>query len=227
MKQFISAVLPLFYFLISCFIPLPTLARADADSYACILQEDVYFYSMETDNSGLFTLPPTYYVKVLFSAQPYTKVEYLTDGAHSKKLVGYCRTNQLTFVDYTPVNPYLYHVFDVTYTAETSAANDDFFHKITVSCTYYGDYKIGSKTYAYVLQNGEFGYVPLPENFSYVKSTEHAQHVAAQTPTPSPSSTAANPAQIAILVILCLLVPILAAIVLRTSKKRPYDFEDS
>lgn len=204
-----------------------TRAHANADAYACVLETDVYFYSAETESSGVFTLPQTYYVKVLFASHPFTKVEYLTDGANSKKLVGYCKTERLTFVDYTPVTPYLYHVFDVTYTAEPAATDDDFFHKITVSCTYYGDYKIGSKTYAYVLQNGAFGYVPLPENFSYVKSTEHARHVAEQSQTTHGAETAANPAQIAILVILCLLVPILAAIVLRTSKKRPYDFEDS
>ena len=228
MKKFFSAVFPLFYLFLSCFPLLPTRAHAAADAYACILQENAYFYASESLSDGLFVLPQTYYVKVLLTGDEFTKVEYLTDGPSSQKIVGYCQTDDLTFVDYTPQTPYLHHVFDVTYTAEHASGENDFFHKITVSCTYYGAYAVGAKTYAYVLQGTQFGYVPLPKDFSYPKSTEHAEHTngtAGETPPTGEAST--NPAQIAILVLLCLLVPLLAALVLRSSKKHPYEFDDS
>ncbi|MBQ8374908.1 MAG: hypothetical protein IJX98_04965 [Clostridia bacterium] len=233
MKKFLFAVFPLFYFILLCVFPLAvnekSAASAEGESYACILEDDVYFYSAESESSGLFVLPKTYYVKILLVAQPFTKVEYLTDGANTQRLVGYCKTDKLTFVDYTPQIPYLYYLFEVTYTAENSAAEDDFLNKITVTCTYYGDYYIGSKTYAYVLQNGSFGYVPKPDGFSYPKSAEHenkTQISDGDSPQEEPAS-GGNGAQIAILIVLCLLVPILAALVVRSSKKQPYDFEES
>ena len=228
MKKFVCAALVLLYSFLSCIPLVPTRAHAATDAYACILQENVYFYESESTESGLFILPQTYYVKVLFASHPFTKVEYLTDSANSKKRIGYCKTEELTFVNYTPKNPYLYHVFDVTYTAEQASGQDDFFHKITLTCTYYGNYTIGAKTYAYVLQGTQFGYVPLPVGFTYPKNTEHADATSpeANSPTTPPGDAGTNPAQIAILVVLCLLVPLLAALVLRSSKKRPFDFDE-
>ncbi len=228
MKKFILAVLPLFYFILLCF---PPTVRADASShgYACVLSDETYFYSSENADGGLFILPRTYYVKVLEIKNPYTKVEYLTDGATTRKLVGYCKTAELTFVDYVPQTPYLYHFFDVTYTAEhTGGSGDGFLNTVTLTCAYYGDYFVGSTAYAYVLQNDGFGYVPRPASLTYPENTEYAERNA---PTDKPSDGAeeepsSNPAQIAILVVLCLLAPILAAIVLRSSRKKPYNFEE-
>lgn len=228
MKKFLfAALVPLFYFIISSFSFSPLPARAEESDYACILSDHAYFYTSESEQSGLFILPKTYYVKVLVASYPYTKVEYLSDGVSTRKIIGYCLTSDLTFVDYTPQMPYLFKTFEVTYTA-SGDISDPFLNKITVTCAYYGDYTVGSKTYAYVLQGDEFGYVPKPESFFYVENTEYAEHTKSEPPKNSGDGeiTDSNPLQIAILVVLCLLVPILAAAVFRSSKKRPYDFDE-
>ena len=163
---------------------------------------------------------------MLLPSYPYSKVEYLSDGTSSRKIVGYCLTSQLTFVEYTPKMPYLFKTFEVTYTANGDTS-DPFLNKITVTCAYYGDYTVGSKTYAYVLQGDTFGYVPKPENFFFTENSEYAEHLKENPPSDSSNGGgSSNPLQIAILIVLCMLVPILAAAVFRSSKKRPYDFEE-
>lgn len=227
MKKFLfAAFVPLFYFIITSlpFFAIP--AKAEDEGYACILTDHAYFYASESEQSGLFILPKTYYVKVLLPSYPYTKVEYLSDGANSRKLIGYCLTSDLTFVDYTPKMPYLFKTFEVTYTANGDA-NDPFLNKITVTCSYYGDYTVGSKNYAYVLQGDSFGYVPKPSDFFFTENPEYAEHLKENPPQDSGEEAgSSSPLQIAILIVLCLLVPILAAAVFRSSKKRPYDFEE-
>ncbi len=228
MKKFLfAALVPLFYFIIVSFPFSPLPAKAEENGYACILSDHAYFYASESEQSGLFILPKTYYVKVLVPSYPYTKVEYLSDGVNTRKLVGYCLTSDLTFVDYVPQMPYLFKTFEVTYTANGDIS-DPFLNKITVTCAYYGDYTVGSKTYAYVLQGDEFGYVPKPEVFFYTENPEYAEHLKENPPEENVEggTGSSNPLQIAILIVLCLLVPILAAAVFRSSKKRPYDFED-
>ena len=155
----------------------------------------------------------------------YTKVEYQTNGLHTKSIVGYCQTHQLTPVDFIPVNPYLYATFEVNYTAENAEAGDDFLGKLTFTCAYYGDYIIGLKQYAYVLREGEYVYVPKPQSFRYAENTEYAEYLSSQTES-TLQSTAATPIQIGFLVVLCLLVPLLSALIIKSSKSPYVDPDD-
>lgn len=215
------------FFCASPFLSLASVHSAsaqNAESYACILTNDVYFHTSETPSAGIFALPKTYYVKVLSIGSPYTKVEYLTDGERTKKLTGYCLTEQLTFIDYTPVNPYLYATFDVIYTAESGEIGDSLLDKIILPCTYYGNYYMGAKEYAYVLQQGTFGYVPMPENFTFPLNDEYAARQ--QTGEILPTKEDDNGMGIALLIVLCLLVPLLTALLVKSAKPLPYEFDD-
>ncbi len=204
-------------------------AQAESYPYACILTDNAFFYASEDEEQGLFLLPKTYFVKVLSKAEPYSKIEYLTDGDNVKKVVGYAKTNQLTFVSYTPETPYLYKQFDVQYRLEGETLDDpSFLHRLTVTCTYYGDYKIGSKTYCYILRGDTFGYIPKPTDFSYAENPEYEQRLSIQqTDVPTDAPPAAeeegntSPAQIAILIALCLLIPVLAALILKPARSLP------
>lgn len=239
MKKFIlAAFLPLLYFLYFLF-PALVAAPVSADeslsltagSYACILSDDTFFYPDNSGRKGLFLLPKTYYVKILETGNEYTKIEYLYDDTYVQKLVGYARTDKLTVVDYVPKRPYLYRLFEISYRLdETPLGDDAFLDEIKMTCAYYGDYKIGSETYCYVLRGEEFGYVPKPADFSYDENTEYAEWLALQeqpvtAPAPSDDEKSSSPAQIAILVALCLLVPVLAALILRPNRKTPYEDE--
>lgn len=243
MKKFIlSALLPLVYFLYTIF-PLATFAvqppkqrisataQTAASGYACILTDDVFFYPTRDEKRGLFLLPKTYYVKVLETSPDFCKIEYLYDDTYVKKLTGYARTSDLTFVDYIPERPYLYYLFEVQYRIdETVLETDGFLNELTVTCAYYGDYKIGSELYCYVLRGDSFGYIPKPTNISYEENPEYAEHVP-PTETSPPTDTkeqsdTSSPAQIAILIALCLLVPVLAALILKPPRRPPYETDE-
>lgn len=226
-------MLPFLYFILVSFSSAAIFpVKADDGTFACIRSEDVYLYSEENDRSGLFVLPYSYYVKILSTGIKYAYVEYLSDGPNTRKITGYCKTSELTFVDYVPQRPYLYYTFDVTYyieDASPSIKDDSFLSSITVTCAYYGEYKVGSKSYCYVLRDSTFGYIPKPAGIAYEPNTEYDDRL-----TEEPTTNVGNfgdketmpPAQIAILVILCILVPVIAALILRPPKKPPYESDE-
>ncbi len=232
----------IFFAVLFLFLNIPVRAnraaaatRPQSGDYACILTDNAFFYSTADDKRGIFLLPRTYYVRLLDYGEEYCRVEYLQDGDKAKRLVGYTKTQDLTFVDYTPLRPYLYYVFEIKYRIEDSEfTTSDFLTEIVLSCVYYGDYKIGPETYCYVLRNGEFGYVPKPSRLYYEENTEYADRLANQTPDSDSSDATKNaekknkssPAQIAILVTVCLLVPILAGLLIKPPKRPPYDMEE-
>lgn len=201
-------------------------------SYACILEES-FFYSVPDDSSGLFLLPQTYYVRLLEYGNEYSKIEYQTDDGRVRKLVGYAKTAQLTFVDYVPVNPYLFYAFDVTYTLDTAyGVSSSFLDQITMTCIYYGDYRIGSKNYCYVLRDGQFGYVPKPVSFVFEPNAEYEEYLksleasaSVSTPSPDAAKPTVSPLNAAILVAICLLIPLIAALILKPPRRPPYDAE--
>ena len=201
-------------------------------SYACILKNNVYLYATPDGKKGLFLLPETYYVRLIEYRPDYSKVEYQHSENDVVRIVGYVQTEKLTFVDYIPLRPYLYYTFDVTYTIEDADAIDSsFLTQITLSCVYYGDYPVGSEDYCYVLRGEEFGYIPKPDHLQWERNTEYEEYLASLTPpisseepVESPDST--PPMQIAILVVICLLVPILAALILKPPKLPSYETEE-
>ena len=218
-------LLTLFIFLI---VGTPTPKKAVADTgaqYACILSDDVYFYTSENEYSGIFTLPKTYYVIILSVGERFTRVEYLTDTKYTRTLVGYCLTYQLTLVDYTPLNPYLYTTFDVVYMAQNGDSNDEILEQLVFTCGYYGEYVIGAKRYVYAYKNGECTYVPYPEYLEYPENTEYEEHLSSSSSEDAVEGTI-NPIQLGVLAVLCLLVPLLTAIILKNNKSPTYDPEE-
>ena len=238
-KRIFRAFLPIVFFLSLCLGSMLTpalTARADASpkpgDYACILEDETFFYAVPEEKRGVFLLPKTYYVRLVEYGEIYCKIEYLTDDTHVKKLTGYAKTEQLTFVEYVPERPFLVYVFDVKYQiSETDKTDSSFLTQLTVTCAYYGDYNVGSETYCYVLRGEEFGYIPKPETLQFEENTEYADYVQAQEETkqssalssesPTDNNSGMSPWQIVILVALCLLVPVLAALILKPSKVEP------
>ncbi len=230
MKKFIlSAVLFFCLIVYSLFpFPAPLFAHAQAGTYACVTQQSAYFYASKDLKRGLFVLPETYYVKVLETDADFCKIEYQTDSEYTQKLVGYARTDALAPVDYTPQTPYFDKLFETTYTIDGSIGGDGFLDEIRLTCAYYGDYEVGSATYCYVLRGGEFGYVPKPDGLTVPKNPEYAEWLASKEPdapvsAPPNEEEGASPAQIAIIIALCLLVPVLSALIIRQPKTQPYD----
>ncbi len=212
-----------------------TAAVATAAEYACIVEDEVFFLATPDSQRGLFVLPKTYFVKVLSYGTEYSKIEYLTDTDTTKRIVGYAQTDKLAFVPFTPARPYLYYDFEVHYKADDSDfTGNGFLTQISVTCGYYGDYAIGPNTYCYVYQNGEYGYVPKPQGLRFEENTEYADYLSTQTPPKDEDGTTAapkqsggsSPIQIAILIAVCLLIPVLAGFLIKPSKKPPYDTDE-
>ena len=198
--------------------------------YAYIADDSTFFYTAKDESNGLFLLPKTYYVKLLEAAPDFCKVEYMYDNEYARKLVGYVKTSRLTFVEYTPQTPYLYKIFDVSYRLEEGTNDDSFLNQITVTCAYYGYYKIGSKTYCYVLRGDAFGYIPRPADLTVEENGEYAERQTQTAPEEDApkeeTSSSTSPAQVAILIAVCLLVPVLAALILKPSRRPRVDPDD-
>lgn len=239
MQRILRKALPpllLFIYLFTAFIAyLPPSFTAKADSthkrgdYACVLEDGAFFYADPTATTPLFELPVTYYVQLLDYTPTYCRVEYQTDDTRTQRLIGYVATNKLTCVPYTPKRPYLQLIFSVDYRIENGTQNGDgFLTQITKTCAYYGDYIIGNVTYCYVLIEGSFGYVPKPATLTFEENKEYADYLQSlNDATSEKTSDKENntPAQIAILVTLCLLVPLIAALILKP-KRDPFHPEE-
>lgn len=176
--------------------------------YACALTQDVYLYGEENENSGLFRIPYTYYVKVLATGLEYSYVQYSTDTQPFQAIYGYCKTEDLHFVDFVPVRPFLYYTMDVTYRLEEYPdffKESDVFSTVTLTYAYYGDYTVGSSTYCYVCLDGKMGYLPKTMEISYDLNTDY-QVTVPETPTEEPPSTVTLPtAQIVLVGVMILL----------------------
>lgn len=200
--------------------------------YACILRDDVYFYADKSERKGLFLLPKTYFVKLLSVNADYCQVEYGSLNAPTKPLIGYCKTEALTFVDYTPTTPYFLQTFDVTYKLD-GLTGAPFLTEVTKTCAYYGNYVVGSTVYCYVLQDGKYGYVPKPDAFYVPENREYYDRLQPnekdeETETEQPKKqSSGNPIQTAILILLCVLIPVLAALILKPSRAPVFDPEDT
>lgn len=212
---------------------VPLSASTASDSYACILS-NAFFYAARDEKRGLFLIPKTYFVKILEFGNDFCKIEYLFNDAHTKAIQGYAKTQDLTFVDYTPETPYLYHLFTLSYRIEDSPdLSGGFLTQLSVTCAYYGDFSVGSETYCYVLRGEDFGYVPKPATLSYPENPEYENRLPKEEQTQTPpseevdSTPKSSPAQIALLIALCILIPLLAALILKPPRKPPFLDEEN
>lgn len=206
-------------------------ARAEEPSYAYIPNTSVAFYSDAEEASRLllFYLPETYFVRILGEIDGFYRVTYLDDVDGAKPLTGYVSSSLVVKVDFIPETPYLRKKIEVTYYAPGYYdGSDDLLSRYTVSCPYYGSYSEKGKDYCYVLRGDRFGYVDRPMGFTYPRNDEYEKHASFSK---EPEETVADasglsPAQIVFLVLLCLLIPTLAALVLRSPKKSVYSDDD-
>lgn len=231
-----KSIVAILLFLSVVFAPTPLVnKRAHADSaslYAYVPTSNTAFYSDEADSSRLilFYLPETYFVRIISETSDYYRVSYLEDTSSSKRVTGFVSRSSVIPVDFIPDVPYLDKKIEVTYyTPSHGEIASGVLSQITISCTYYGDYTENGKTYSYVLRGDNFGYVERPMGFTYVKNTEYERktHIEEQpTQTATTESKGLTPLQTVFLVLLCLLIPTLAALILRTPKKPDYFDED-
>jgi hypothetical protein len=164
MKKFTSFIfiwlICLLSFIYVLFIPL---VSAEATStYLRVTNQQATFYANANEQSALFYLPYTYYVKSLGEVGEFTHVEcYGVNGGAA--LDGYVKTAHLFDDGLIVNNPF------VSLTITTATTSTLFADATLLSPTqyvfaertmrYYGSYLCGETTIYYVEYNGKLGYV--------------------------------------------------------------------
>ncbi len=188
----------------------------EAPLYAVADSKDVWFYSEENEESGLFVLPYTYYVLVLRYGETFCAVQYLEDASPYRAVKGYCKTSDLTFVDFVPARPYLKHELTVTY----ALANPSYvsmgsgsFDTITKNFVYYGTSYLGTARFHYVCSEGVFDYIPASEEIVYDLNTDYLSvGVVDPVDPPAEEPPEKNSPSALQIVIICLTVAAVGAI---------------
>ena len=231
MKTFVLSL----FLLLAAALALPSpAAAASADGekrYAVAATEDVWFYTAESEDARLFLIPCTYYVRVLDEGELYCTVEYQADDAPYKKVLGYCRTEQLLAVDFVPARPYLRKQVTLTYTLPDSGGlGDDALSKVERTFVYYGERTEGGQLYYYVFDGETFGYVPADEHIAYERNDDYLAALAGESePQPAPEEeggSSVNAVQIAVICILCAVAVAVAVLVLRGRKSSAHESSD-
>ena len=222
---------PFLFALMILIFPVPQkVARAEEPVYAVADSPNVWFYSAENEESGLFLLPYTYYVKVLRRGTLFCAVQYLVDAAPYKSSSGFCKTEDLTFVDFIPERPYLKREITVSYTAENATGTwmgKGAFDKVQKSFVYLGTSYLGTARFYYVYADGVFDYVPATGEILFDLNTDYLESASATPNEPNGGDAATTPAtglsavQIAVICVGSAALGIVAMCVLRGKKAPP------
>ncbi len=219
----------LVFFAASAFSP-PLEAKADTLRYAVAADDNVWFYASENEDGRLFLIPESYYVRVLSEGESFTAVEYLVNDPPYRKVVGYCETTALTFVDFIPARPFLKMELTVSYTLRNGGA--DFgdrpvFSEIERSYVYYGMRYEAGVPYAYVLYEGSFGYIPVEAEPVFEKNDDYLSVPVSPSEGASPAKKGGlNAAQIAVICVVCVAAVAAAVFILRGRRRASPSGED-
>lgn len=210
--------------------PLP--ARAGSLSYAAAPDSNVWFYTGEREEDKLFLIPETYYVRVLSEGEEYTAVEYQLNDPPYRKLVGYCKTDALLFVDFVPVRPYLDLELTVTYSVPSAGTGilGNAFETVEKTFVYYGMRYERGQLFLYVSDGADFGFLPAEEIPSFEKNNDFLSVPAGPSGgTEEPPSDTGGTSALQIVLICVILVAAagLALLVLLKGRRSWADDEES
>ena len=204
-------------------------ASAEGYTYAVADARDVWFYSARSEESKLFLMPYTYYVRVVERGLEYCAVEYLVDETPFRKVTGYCKTDKLTFVDFVPARPYLFREVTLTYTLEDSSSilGSGNFRTLQRTFVYYGLRYAGDRLFYYVLYDGVFDYVSAHVEPEYELNTDYlvpavSDEIVAKPEEPAGGLTGV---QIAMICIGCVALVAVAVFLLRGKRSPASELE--
>lgn len=199
-------------------------AEGAEGGYALCPTPDVWFYAAKNESSRLFLVPYTYYVKVISRGEPYTEVEYLTDDPPYQKVTGFCKTEDLLFVDFVPARPYLYREITLTYSRPSDAPlGSGSFDSMERTCVYYGFLYEGRNLYYYVLSDGVFDYVQMEEEPVFELNTDYL--TSASGKEEPPQNDGFPVAGIVVIVLACAAAVVIAVFLFKGKKSPPPEEE--
>lgn len=147
---------------VSCLCPSRTRISTAAEySYARVVTSDAVLYADPALSMPRFTLPESYYVKIITAEADYCRVSYMEDTAPQKE--GYVKTVSLMFVSKKPSNPYPTLLLSLSRDEVVFSDLDDLTPRAVLSkgdeASFYGERKFGGEDYVYVYCSGYVGYV--------------------------------------------------------------------
>ena len=178
-------------------------ANGQIFTYARI-QQDCYLYEKEAEDSGIFILPESYYVKILKRGNVFHQVSYLDDSDFATAVYGYVLASTVKIIEnYTPENPYLEHKLTVTFKVSTALYNiamQNELLEIRLDLPFYGISRVNTKTYNYVNYNNQVvsvdakacsavNYQKHPDSFVQNTNSSNNINTAINTPTPTQNYT--------------------------------------
>ncbi len=227
MKRFSSLFIILFLLSALSLAALPSpdfpIAEANAQEelYAVAENPDVWFYREENEDTKLFCIPHTYYVKVISRGEKFTYCEYLKDNAPYRKIQGYCLTDSLTFVDFVPQRPYLFREVTVEYVLPGASLGEGKFNGLKETFVYYGTRYENGQLYFYVGKNGEFDYVPRDEELTFELNTDYLPRESAEEDAKKNGEGGISAVQIVLITLASVAVLVIAVFVALGKKTVP------
>lgn len=208
--------------LLSLFPAPAAVSAEEGERYAVAAQQGVWFYSAENEESGLFQIPYTYYVRVIREGTLFTAVQYLDNAAPYRAVTGFCKTDDLTFVDFIPARPFLHLEITVVYNiAGETLMGGGAFDKLEKTFVYYGTSYSGTARFFYVMADGVFDYVPATQEIVYELNTDYLAPSSAETEPPAPSASSPSALQVTVICAVGLALAAIAVFVLRGKRPAP------
>lgn len=153
---------------------------ADSPAYVRVREKNVYFYSAPNEDSVLFALVPTYYLRVLGVEGEYYRVELLEESVYFSKLLGYVRIDSVEEINESPLTPlYPTEVISITSSSARVYAQPSTSATSLITATngqrmgYYGKIISGGVEWYYVCYGEYLGYV----NGNYLSMPNLTAHV--------------------------------------------------
>ena len=221
--NFIAIILTIFI-CFGCYTP-PTLAFAQSE-YRRVINDTTPFYKSTLDESPLFFLPYTYYVKVLSQSNNFCHVEINSENGQLG-IDGFVPTEQLFYDGQEVLSPYLN--LDIT-TVDTTVLYADAELSSPIqyifpnrSLLYFGELQaLGGKLF-YVAYNNKLGYVKESDVMPFVINNHPNELTFIVEPTPDENQSATNSmgdfSNIKTAIIVCLLLAGLIALLIALLNK--------
>ncbi|MBE5732939.1 MAG: SH3 domain-containing protein [Clostridiales bacterium] len=217
------------YFLVTVFCAVPPV-YAQTLSYA-LIKEECILYVDEQTLSPMFSLPPSYFVKILQEDENVWKVSYLD-------CVGYVKADSVDKIDYTPLNKYPQNTTTlvnndgntVTMRSSPSHLKDNIIAKLDNDSyvTFYGiregseQIEMLGNEWCYIKdKDGNYGYVyNLYVKIPTFSQNDYSAKEPTLTTTVTSSLSLSSSSGTIVIIVLCASVTLLLIIALKTVRKR-------
>lgn len=214
-------VVNLCFFLAPAAVPLTSRAEG-GDTYAVAITSDVWLYETKNEDDKLFCIPRTYYVKVLSRGDKFSSCEYHENDSHYQKITGYCLTDSLTFVDFTPERPYLRQEITVEYTLPTQTLiGKGKFTSLKATYLYYGNRYEDGQLHFYVCKDGELDYISASKEIDYDLNDDFQSDAVALAAAGAKKSEGLSAVQIVLITLSAVAVLVVAVFVAHGKRSAP------